>query len=304
MEKINLAGMVETTAPLFFKMIFSPVLNRLYKIRMIVPAFWLMFMVSPMPLGAQDVDSSLWPGEKLTFEIRWGLIPAGTAQLEILPFENYNGVAAWHFVMTAATNSFVDHVYKVRDRIDAYADREMTRSLFYKKKQREGHSKKNIEVTFDWLKMQAQYSNFGKKRAPISIEPGTFDPLSAFYFTRLFDWEHEKEIRRPVTDGKKNILGKARRVKRETIQTPAGTFDAYLYEPDIEHIGGVFEKSPDAKIKLWVTADQRRIPVRLESKVIVGSFVAELISKAPVNPPEKASKTVLHPSGGNEKESR
>ena len=195
--------------------------------------------------------------------------------------------------MTARTNSFVDNFYKVRDRIDAYADMGMNRSLFYKKKQREGRSKKDIEVTFDWSKMQAQYSNFGKKRTPISIKPGTFDPLSAFYFTRLFDWENEKEIRRPVTDGKKNIIGKARLIKRETIQTPSGSFDAYLYEPDIEYIGGVFEKSPDAKIRLWVTADERRIPVRLESKVIVGSFVAELISITGVKSPGSPSKAEL-----------
>jgi hypothetical protein len=275
------------------------------KIRaMMLPTIWLISAFSPMPLVAQDAGFPLVPGEKLTFEIRWSLIPAGTAQLEILPFENFNGVTAWHFVLTAKTNSFVDNFYKVRDRIDAYSDKGMSRSLFYKKKQREGRSKKDIEVTFDWSKMQAQYSNFGKKRTPVFIKPGTFDPLSAFYFTRLFNWEHQKEIQRPVTDGKKNIMGKAHLIKRETIQTAAGTFDAYLYEPDIEHIGGVFEKSPDAKIKLWVTADERRVPIRLESKVIVGSFVAELISITGVNLPESPPKAVLQLPREKEKDKK
>jgi hypothetical protein len=31
-------------------------------------------------------------------------------------------------------------------------------------------------------------------------------------------------------------------------------------------------------MKLWITADKRRIPVKIKSKVIVGSFVGELIS--------------------------
>ena len=55
-------------------------------------------------------------------------------------------------------------------------------------------------------------------------------------------------------------------------------YNAFLIEPDLKDVGGVFEKSKDAKIKIWVTADHRRIPVRFESKVVVGSFVAELVA--------------------------
>ena len=56
------------------------------------------------------------------------------------------------------------------------------------------------------------------------------------------------------------------------------TYDTYLIEPDLEHVGGVFEKSEDAIIQLWVTADKRRIPVQIKSEVVVGSFVGELVS--------------------------
>jgi hypothetical protein len=46
----------------------------------------------------------------------------------------------------------------------------------------------------------------------------------------------------------------------------------------MEHIGGVFQKSPGAKLQIWVTADEWRLPVKIESKVVVGSFSAELDS--------------------------
>ncbi|MGA8180500.1 MAG: DUF3108 domain-containing protein, partial [Desulfobacterales bacterium] len=55
-------------------------------------------------------------------------------------------------------------------------------------------------------------------------------------------------------------------------------YDTYLIEPELKHIGGVFEKSKNAKIQLWVTADKRKIPVKIKSKVAVGSFVGELVS--------------------------
>jgi hypothetical protein len=123
-----------------------------------------------------------------------------------------------------------------------------------------------------------QYSNFGEKKAPLPLSPGAFDPLSAFYYTRFFDLKENMVIERPVTDGKKCVTGKSTVRKREQIEVSGKTYDAFLIEPELKHIGGVFEKSKDAKIKLWVSADHRHIPLRIESKVIVGSFVGELIS--------------------------
>jgi hypothetical protein len=64
---------------------------------------------------------------------------------------------------------------------------------------------------------------------------------------------------------------------------PCGIFDTYLVEPDLKDIGGVFRKSKNAKLEVWVTSDNRHIPVKIKSKVIVGSFVAELISEAKSN---------------------
>jgi len=223
------------------------------------------------------------PGEKLTFQVRWSFIPAGEAVLEILPIETIDGVKSYHFVMTAQTYPFIDIFYRVRDRVDAYTDIEMTHSLLYKK-QKAGKTKRNVVVNFDWEKQEAQYSNFGKKRKPISILAGSFDPLSVFYVFRLHDRKGNPEIKVPVTDGKKCVVGRAKIVKREKIKVASGTYDTFLVEPDLQHIGGVFEKSKHAKLKIWVTADKRRIPVKIKSKVIVGSFVAELILAEGIGP--------------------
>ena len=73
-------------------------------------------------------------------------------------------------------------------------------------------------------------------------------------------------------------MGRARIKKRESLTVAHGTYDIFLVEPELQHIGGVFQKSKDVKLKIWVTADARRIPIKITSKVVVGSFVAELIS--------------------------
>lgn len=216
------------------------------------------------------------PGERLTFQLRWGVIPAGETTLEVYPMEEVSGEQAYHFVMTTRTNSFVDLFYKVRDRIDAYTDAAMTHSVFYKKNQQEGSTKRKVEVRFDWQRQEAFYSNFGLENKSVPLMPGTFDPLSIFYYIRLLDLQEPGLVERPVTDGKKNLIGRARIVKRENVRVAENDYDTYLLEPDLEHIGGVFEKSKDATIRLWVSADERRLPVKIKSKVAVGSFVAEL----------------------------
>lgn len=229
-------------------------------------------------LKAGNNDFPFQPGEKLTFQLKWTIIPAGEATLEVLPIETIDGVKTYHFMLTAKSNDFIDHFYKVRDRIDAYANMEMTHSNLYKKKQREGKTHRDVVVTFDWKNKTTKYTTRKEERQPIDILPGTFDPLSAFYFVRLFELKKKSAIERPVTDGKKCIIGKAFIIKRETIKLESGTYDTFLLEPEMKHVGGVFEKSKDSKIQLWVTADERRMPVKIKSKVVVGSFVGELIS--------------------------
>ncbi len=224
------------------------------------------------------------PGERLTFVLKWTVIPAGEAVLEVLPQEHMAGRDAYHFVLTARSNAFVDAFYMVRDRIDAWSDTAMRQSLLYRKKQHEGSTRRDITVSFDWDEMTAQYINQGKAQEPIFITEGTFDPLSIFFWSRLAKLTVGARIQRSVTDGKKHVLGLADVVRRETITVPAGTFDTFLIEPDLAHVGGVFEKSPDAKIQLWVSADHRRLPVKLKSKVVVGSFSGELVSMTGVGP--------------------
>ena len=84
---------------------------------------------------SQEGNVPFAPGERLTFVLKWGFIRAGKATLEVHPMEIVNGVESYHFVMTAKSRSFLDNIYKVRDRIDAYADVGMNRSVLYNKKQ-------------------------------------------------------------------------------------------------------------------------------------------------------------------------
>lgn len=240
----------------------------------IVSLFIVFFLyLCPFALAS---DKPFAPGEKLKFNLSWEFVPAGEAVLSVAPISEINGEPVFHFVLQVKTNSFLDLFYKVRDQIDSYTDVAMTRSVLYKKKQRERKKKRNVTVTFDWENNLAQYTKSDKKRAPIALEPGAFDPLGIFYFVRSSVLETGSVLERPVSDGKRCVIGLGHIIKRETITVPAGTFDTFLIEPDLKDVKGVFEKSEDSNILIWVTADSRHIPVKIQSKVVIGRFMGEL----------------------------
>jgi len=89
---------------------------------------------------------------------------------------------------------------------------------------------------------------------------------------------------RPVTDGKKCVTGRAVVLDREQVEVAGTVYDTFKVTPELAHIGGVFEKSPKAKIHVWVTADHRRLPVKVASAVIVGRFTAELVAAEGLTP--------------------
>jgi hypothetical protein len=217
------------------------------------------------------------PGERLRFEVRWGSIPAGEIVLEVHPPKEINGIASNHFVMIAKTNQFIDFFYIIRSRIDAYTNVEMSHSMLYCKKQREGKTRRDIVVKFDWSKGQAEYSNFGQKEKPISIFPGSFDPLSLFYAFRSVKLDKDTKIEAPVTNGKTCLTSRLKVIGREIIEIKNKKYDTYLVQPELGQVSAVFEKSKDARLRIWVTADKVRMPIKIWSKLAIGSCVAELI---------------------------
>ena len=216
-------------------------------------------------------------GEKLQYSLGWSFIVAGSATLEVLPDEEIDGTKMRSFHMTAKTRKVVDHLFKVRDNLSSLTDYDVTRSMGYAKIQREGDTKRDVTVDFDWENLKAHYFEaLGGDRRETDILPNTLDPLSAFYFVRNQELEVGKVIEGPMTDGKRCKVARIEVVKRKTIKVNGKKHDAFMLKPDLKDVGGVFEKSKDAKIEIWCTADHRHIPVLLKSKVFVGSFRAEL----------------------------
>lgn len=246
--------------------------------RVLTLAALLILLAAPAARGA---ELPFGPGEKLSYKLYWTFILAGSATLETLDSDPVEGRPALHFRALAKSTPFIDTFYKVRDSIESWVDPEVTHAILYRKDQKEGDYVRNYLVRFDKNGNVAYRYSKGALKNAVIIPQGTFDPLSMLFLFRTKPLAVGYQFAAPVTDGDKSVTGTAKVVRRERVKTPAGEFDTLLVEPDVRNIGGVFRKSPDATLQVWITDDHRRIPVRVKSKVAVGHFSMELTGYEP-----------------------
>ncbi|MHB8828095.1 MAG: DUF3108 domain-containing protein [Syntrophales bacterium] len=250
---------------------------------MILSLILIMFLPSSLIQGsARVIDKNIpfYPGERLTYEGKWGIIPAGEVTLEVLPKETINGVETYHFAMITKTNAAVDLLYKIRERQDSYVDAGMTRSVLYKKRTESKHPR-DVVINFNWEKLEATYTNFGKNAAPVHILPGSFDPLALFFILRLQNLTENAVIEIPITDGNMNVRVKATIGKKDIIEIKGKAYKSVAVTPDMEQLGNIVKKSENPQLKIWFSADEKKIPLKIQSKVGIVSFIFEFVSMAP-----------------------
>ncbi len=216
-------------------------------------------------------------GEQIQYTVRWQMLEAGKAIFKVNNFARIDGEDAYHFSLEVKSTRFIDMIYKIRDRLEGFTDKQFSQSQLYKKTQ-SGRDKKQVVVLFDWKEKTATYSNFGGERDPIEIPFETFDPVSAFYKMRSLDFEKDQTPSFSVSDGKKKFIQTGKVIRKEKITVPSGTYETYLISPQVNHFSGVFEKSENPTVKLWVTADKKKIPVRIKVQVFIGSIIFDLVS--------------------------
>jgi len=209
------------------------------------------------------------PGESLRFTIEYGPVKAGTAWLEVLPMESYQGHACFHIVSRAESNDFMSGIYKVRDRIDSLIDSGGLFSLRYRKHLSEGSYHKDYDVAFDPARGRARYAN----GSTYDTKPWPKDGLAAFYFVRALPLVVGQDVIVPhhSDQSSENIVVKV--LRKERIEVPAGKFNCIVIEPVMDS-GTLFKNA--GRLTIWVTDDARRIPVLMKSKIPVGSVDAVL----------------------------
>jgi hypothetical protein len=142
-------------------------------------------------------------------------------------------------------------------------------------KTREGRHRRDREVVFDLGGHSALYIDHrGGEKKNIPLHDNVFDPLSSFYYVRTLKLEVGQPVFVDILDNKKLWNVKVLVLRKEKIRTKLGSFDTIVIKPLMKS-EGIFNRKGD--ILIWLTDDERRLPVMMLTKVAVGSITATLV---------------------------
>ena len=222
------------------------------------------FTRSPAVDTLPAVAEPFHAGESLRFSVQYGFVHAGSAWLEVPEVADWNGHRAWRLVARAESNGFFDKVYKVRNRIESLWDQDSLFSWRYFENRHEGKYTAMDTITYEPDSLRMLYSNGQTYPVPGPVQ----DALSSFYLTRTRALPIGGEIGFDYQASRKTAPMEVRVVGRETVKTPAGKFHCVVLEPLLK-AGGIFKNK--GRLVIWLTDDDRRMPVLMKSKVVIGS---------------------------------
>ncbi|MFH1223789.1 MAG: DUF3108 domain-containing protein [Pseudomonadota bacterium] len=220
-------------------------------------------------------------GEIIKLDLYYIGIKAATLTIEIKPFVEINGRKAFHFNGIAETSALMKLIYKAYDVIDCYVDHEKFVPLTMTLKMDE--TKQNVSMVLNY-DHEKQRSRFWKKRIDSKGEVTEIkrddeftryaqDIFSSLYYMRTNDMKVGDKVQFVIHDNGKNWNMTLDVVKKERIWTRLGDVNTLVLHPTVERNGEKFTKGA---MTLWVTDDEKKVPVRFEAEVKIGSMKGQI----------------------------
>jgi hypothetical protein len=234
--------------------------------------------------GRRPIMDPMRVGEKVVLNLSWYKFTAGELVIEVLPFVEVNGRKCYHFRISGRSNSFFSSIYSVDDYADTYVDYETLIPYNYEVHVKETKQIRQIRSFFDWEKLEARFwekkvtPDYGveTKEQRWSIVPFSQNVISAFFYLRFFQLNPGKEIKFPVADDQKNMIVTGKVLRREKLETDVGVVPAVLMQPQVQ-VEGTFK--PMGEIFFWLSDDDRKQFLRIESKIRIGTIVGTIKSR-------------------------
>ena len=220
-------------------------------------------------------------GEEVVLGISYFGVEAGKFTMQVRPMVQVNGKTSYHFRYLIKSSPLFSMFYSVDDVAETFVDYETLVPHSYEIHVNESKQVRETRTFFDHKKKKAiMWDKKQKKDKPVENKKIEWDILdypqnvfSAAYYLRNFTLRVGKQLKVNVGHEGKNIVMTAKVIRKEKLFTSVGAFETFVVKPSFD-IDGKFK--PTGENFLWLTADDKKIIVRLESKIKIGTIVGEV----------------------------
>ena len=232
---------------------------------------FLIFLFIPF-LAFPQKEIPYQVGEYSAFDVSFGSIIVGHAELEIIEEKLINSTSSFHIVGKGKTTYFFDWFFKVRDVYETFLDTSKLLPIKFIRDINEGPYSKKQNYFFQHSDSIVTHNDTSYK-----IPYNSQDMLSALFYARTFNKEEIKEKNSffvPIFMDEENYFLEVSYLNNEMIETEFGKVDCMVFKPKMQE-GRVFEDGEEMKI--WISNDKNHLLMKVETKIWAGTIKAVLV---------------------------
>jgi hypothetical protein len=247
-------------------------------------AIILALTPSERPVSAAvqaDLPVPFKVGEVLTYDVSWSsYVTAGTATLSVKERRPAGGgVFAYDFVAEGKPTSLLDKLYHVYYKAESLlGTRTFQPSVATMFSDERGRQKLRTTRFVSPTTIEVE-PKAGAPKEKHTVPKLTLDPLSAIYVIRAVPVKAGQVISMPVVDNGDIYTVRWQVAGPENVTTPMGAISAWRLLPGLTDDKG--RAVSKYKMTLWLSADTRRLPLKFQAGLPVGSFTLTLSKIAP-----------------------
>jgi hypothetical protein len=236
-------------------------------------------LADSIPYKNFEGSSAPFPSaEKLSYDIEWRLIYAGSAHMSLEP--KPGGPRGWDGQLRIESGGLVSKLFKLDDTYTSGMEEGFC-TASTELNSIEGKRHRDTKVVYDKTRGKASYverdldKNTVIKTAEVDIPACTLDALAGLYKLRTEKLDPGQSKQVPMSDGKKTAYARVEAQAREQVKIKAGTFDTIRYEVFLFN-GVLYTRKAD--LFVWLTDDAHRLPVQIRARMSfpVGTITFEL----------------------------
>lgn len=216
-------------------------------------------------------------GEQFVFEASWIGIPAAQARFQL--HTSKKDPARWIGEGWVETNGFADLFFMMRD----YVKEEIAKpTLMPSQMVIQQHENKRVDqytVTFNRPASSVTITKHNHKGdfTREFISSGGLGMISGGMMALSQPLEVGKTYNFDIFSGTERYVFSFDVAEREHVHMPLGEFDAFRIVPDVLYWSDGNLKGEGRNTTLWISADSRRLPLRIQSATFIGYVRADLI---------------------------
>jgi hypothetical protein len=250
--------------------------------------FSLLCLLIAAPASA-DTRLALGPGEAFTYRVGFSIFSRAGEIKVTTKAETDDQQPCLLVVTTTSTRGFVRSFYPFDARADSVFNLRTGRMVVHTEKSSSGKKKPtDTMLTFDYERRTADYRNLvhPEKNQIVPLPPGEpMDLITSLIQARAWNLKPGEKTDVLVMFEEEPYELTFHAERYEKVSTPLGKFHTLVVVPRMEKTAprGMFKRG--STVRVWISQDERHLPVKFEVEFKFGSGVATLVDYQPPSTP-------------------